>query len=79
MFWLWEKNNVDNTVMFSVLLSTAAQSQGCFSFSASHASKGPGKHKGAGGDTTSTADLRWPKGYSIIYSIMWGNYKTEGS
>lgn len=30
MFWLWEKNDVDNRSMFLILLSGAVQSRGCF-------------------------------------------------
>jgi len=30
MFWFEEKNNVDNTPMFSLLLGSAVQSQGLF-------------------------------------------------
>lgn len=26
-----------------------------------------------------TAHLNWPRGYSILYDIMWKNYKSEGS
>lgn len=32
MFWFQEKNDADNTVMFYLLPSSAAQSQSCFSF-----------------------------------------------
>lgn len=32
MFWFQEKNDADNTVMFYLLSSSAAQSQSCFSF-----------------------------------------------
>lgn len=42
MFWLWEKNEVENKLMFQSLLSSAAQSQRCFSFSYHPASKGVG-------------------------------------
>lgn len=35
VFWLWKKSNVGNTMMFQVLLNSAAQSQGPFSLSAS--------------------------------------------
>jgi len=41
------------------------------SFTCCPASKGAGEHRELGWDRTTTANLNWPKGYSIPYSIMW--------
>ena len=59
-------------------MSSAAQSQGHLSSLAAHgalSARGLGVHKELGGDRTSTADLNWPKGYSILYDIMQRNLK----
>jgi len=56
-----------------LLLSSAAWSQGHFSFSASHTIlpvRGLRGHKKLGEDRTRTADLSWSKGYSVPYAIM---------
>lgn len=70
MFWFKEKDSVDNTQMVWLLLSSAVQSQGRLSFSASTAAEGAGGHKELGGNRTRTAALNWPKGYSVPYGIM---------
>jgi len=36
VFWIKNDNNIDNTLMSRLLLSSAEQIQGHFSFSASH-------------------------------------------
>lgn len=48
MFWFKEKDSVDNTQMVWLLLSSAVQSQGRLSFSASTAAEGAGGAQGAG-------------------------------
>ena len=58
----FRRKTVDSTLMFLLLLSGAAQSQGHFSFWYCPASKGAGDHKERGGDTAGTADLHCPKG-----------------
>lgn len=69
MFWFQEKNDADNTVMFYLLPSSAAQSQSCFSFlrfSYCPTSKGAagGGHTELGGGRYRTADPNWPRGFS---------------
>lgn len=64
---------VDNTAMLQLLLS-----QGHFSFSPCcycPTRNEADVHKELGGDKTRIADLRRPKGYSILYDIKWKNYK----
>ena len=53
------KKNVDNILMFQLLLSSAVQSQRHFSFSASWTAMpaGGGGHKDLGWDRTRTTDL----------------------
>jgi len=46
-----------------LLLSSAAQSQGCFSFSAPHVVL-PARGLGSMRSWEGTADISWPKGYS---------------
>ena len=79
MLWLQEKNNVDNTPMFQLLLSSAVQSQGHFIFSHCPASNGLGGYKELGGDRARTVALNWPKGYPIPYGIMWKKKLKMGS
>ena len=82
LFLLQENNSVDNTLSFQSLQSSAAQSQGHFSFSASLnvlAARGLGGTRSWEGTEPGQADLNWTKGYSILYGIVWKNYKMEGS
>ena len=54
------------------MLSSAVQRQEHFSFfSFSYWPASKEGHKELGGDRTRTADLNWPKAYSVIYKIMW--------
>jgi len=46
-------------------------------FSLCPASKGAGGHKELGEGRNKTADLNWPRGYSIPCGIMWDNYNAE--
>ena len=59
-------------------MGSTAQSQGHLSSLAAHgalSARGLGVHKELGGDRTRTADLNWPKGYSILCDIMWEKKK----
>ena len=56
-----------------MLLSSAVERQGYFSFSASSTvlpAWGPAEHEELRRDRTRTASLHWPKGYSILYDII---------
>jgi len=55
--------------MFQLLLSSAAQSQGHFSFLYGSACEELGLLKELGGDRTTTADINWPKGYIPYHDI----------
>jgi len=58
MFWICAKNNVDNTGMFLLLLSSAYTVK---AFTAAHPTapaRRLGVHKKLGGDTAGTADPR---------------------
>ena len=67
MFWFKEKDSVDNTQMVWLLLSSAVQSQGRLSFSASTAAEGAGGHKELGGNRTRAFD---PNGQRDISCYM---------
>ena len=65
------KNNLDSTVMFQSLLSSAVQRQGHVSFSAAYpASERVEGAQFAPPDRTRTADLNWPKGYFMPYNVF---------
>lgn len=53
--------------------SCAIRSQGYFNSSASHTvlpARGLRGHTEPGGNSTRTADISWPKGYSTLFDIM---------
>lgn len=63
-------------------MSSAVQSQGHFSFCASHTVlpvRSLGEYKLLGADREKTDDLNWSNGCSISYGIMSKNYKMVGS
>ena len=64
MFWVCAENSVDNTGMFSLLLSSAYTESRPFLLPTPPASR-LGVHKELGGDTAGTADPNCPKGHSI--------------
>lgn len=66
MIWIEEKNGVDNTAMFQLVLSSTTQSQGHSSNLYCPASEGLGD-KELGEDRTGTNNPDWPKG--IFYAI----------
>jgi len=71
MFWIYTEKSVDNTSMFSLLLSSAYTESK--HFPASHTIPPVsrlGVHKKLAEDTAGSADPNWPKGYSIPYDIM---------
>lgn len=78
VFWIQDENNVDNTLMFQFLLSSACSKSRTFSaFHTALPAHRLGVHKRLGGDATKTADPNWTKGYSIPYDIIL-NTKTGG-
>lgn len=93
MFSLQEKNNIDNTTMFQLLLSSTAWSQEHFSFSASSTVLPARRWEEweedtrSWGDRTRTPNLNWPKGYSAPYDtkkpiklrvvVQWGSCCSE--
>lgn len=71
MLWLWEKNNIENTLMFYLLLSNDCTEPRMFQFLVlSHQWEGLRRHTELGRDRSWTADLNWPEGCSIPYDIM---------
>lgn len=71
LFWIWDWNCVDDTVVFWMLVNCAfAALMLCFSLPAvSKLMVG----KRLAGNTTGIADPRWPKGYSIPHGVMVSN------
>jgi len=65
-----EGNNVENTLIFYLLLSSAIQSQEHFSSSGCPTSKGLVGTTAGRGQNQNT-DLDWPKGHSILYGFTW--------
>lgn len=74
MFWICHEDNVDNTEMFWLLLSTV-QHQGLFCFSPVLPASGLGVHRKLGGVT---ADPNWPKGISVLCDAMPSNQSQGG-
>lgn len=69
MFWICHEDNVDNTEMFWLLLSTA-QHQGLFCFSPVLPASGLAVHRKLGGVT---GDPNWPKGISVLCDAIPSN------
>ena len=69
MFWICAGDSVDNTGMFSLLLSSACTKTVPILLLTHPTSEEAGGHKELGGDTAGTADPNWPKGYSRPYDV----------
>jgi len=69
-----KKSNIDNTGIFLLFLSSAAQSQGCFSFSSSTAVPVRGT-KGAQGAGRRRDRDSWPKLAKGIFHPIWHHGK----
>lgn len=82
MYWLWEKNNTDNTPMYSccwtMLYGAKDISLPQLLMLSCQWERLQG-HKDLREDRTRTAHPTRPKGYSIPYGIIWKTHKTEGS
>lgn len=63
VFWIWYETDTENTLCCWAMLSL---SQGLSSFPCSASKQ---VHKRLGGSTATTADPKWPKGYSIPQKV----------
>ena len=77
MFWLCEKNNLDNTAVFQLLLSSAAQSQECFSFSVSCTVLPVRAAAGAQGAGWGQNQDSWATLARGIFHTIWHHAKTN--
>lgn len=72
LFWLSEKSNVDNKSMFSCAEQCCTQPRMLLflNFLYCPAKEGLIGLEDLGGGRTRKADLKWPKGFSILYGTV---------